>query len=261
MSFPDAANIGPSEEDILANAEPIKPLPRIAEENPAPENLPPLDKAEAAVSEKPDDGAAQLQLAFVLYRARAYADASRAFERATALLPDDPTPLIYLGYTQLAVGALNSAIETYEKVLKLEEKGVSRDILSEAYLQIGNAQGALGNLDKAREAFSKSIGYNPKQGLASLALGALAAEKGNLDQAKDFWTDAVTDLPKGRHQAQAYASLGKLAEMQKDPKTAATRYRKALTIDEENTWAKQGMERLAGDKKPANAPKPADKQG
>jgi tetratricopeptide (TPR) repeat protein len=220
----------------------IRPLPRIAEEHPAPEKLPSIDIAETAQSKNPDGPQENLTLALCYYRARAFADAAPAFERAAQLMPTDPKPLLYLGYTQMAAGAQDTAIETFERVIAL--KGVPRETQSEAYLQIGNAHGAMGRSEKAVEAFTKSIGHNPKQGLASLALGGWAAERKQWGQAKDFFTDAANDLPPGRHKAQAYAALGRVAEAQKDTKTALAQYRKALAIDEDNEWARDGVEHL-----------------
>jgi tetratricopeptide (TPR) repeat protein len=233
--------------EMVKTVSELRPLPRIAEEHPAPENLPSIDMAETAQSKNPDGPQENLTLALCYYRARAFADAAPAFERAARLLPNDPKPLLFLGYTQMAAGAQDSAVATFERILRL--KGVSREIQSEAYLQIGNAHGAMGRMEKAVEAFTKSIGHNPKQGLASLALGAWAAEKKQWGQAKDFFTDAANDLPPGRHRAQAYAALGRVAEAQKDTKTALAQYRKALASDDENEWAQDGVKRLGDPQK------------
>lgn len=240
--FPDAAKTAAANEDPLAGAERITPLPRVAEEHPGPKLTLNLDQAETALSEKPNDPQRNLTLAYVYYGAKAYNDAARAFEKSARLLPSDPQPLLYLGYTQMAVGALDSAIKTFESVIA--RKDVSRDVQSEAYLQIGNAQGALGNDTKAVEAFTQSLGHNPKQGLASLALGGWAARNKRYGQARDFLKDAVNTLPPGRHQAQAHAALGRVAEAQKDAKTAEAEYKKALGLDADNAWAQDGLKRL-----------------
>jgi|GEM_PF-4461223 tetratricopeptide (TPR) repeat protein len=255
-AFPDAAKVAPSEEDRLANAEPIFPLPRVAEEHPAPTGMPTnIDKAERAVADSPDDPKLNLELAFAYYQASSYADAAKTFEQTAQLRPKDPQPLLYLGYSQMAVGALNAAIKTFERVIALE--GVSRDVQSEAYLQIGNAYGALGNQETAMKAFSQSLGNNPRQGLASLALGGWAAENKRYDQAKDFLTDAAKDLPEGRHKAQAYAGLGKISEIQKQRDAAITQYKKALRFDAENPWAKEGLQRLSQPNTPKKTTSPS----
>jgi tetratricopeptide (TPR) repeat protein len=226
-----------------APQENIVPLPRIAEDHPAPADTLGLDRAETAQAAKPDGAKENLDLAFSYYKARAYADAAPAFDRAARLRPTDPAPLLYLAYTQMAVGALEPAITTLRWVTTL--KGSPRDVISEAYLQIGNAEGALGRDEKAVAAYSKSLGNNPKNGLASLALGAWAAQNKRYGQARDFLIDAANDLPAGRYKAQAHAALGRLAEEQKDVKTAFVEYKKALALDEDNTWAKDGLKRVS----------------
>jgi tetratricopeptide (TPR) repeat protein len=240
-----------SDPEMQKAAATIKPLPRLVEDYPAPEKTPGLDVAETAQAQNPNDPQANLTLAFSYYKSRAFVDASSAFARAARLMPDDPTPLLYLGYTQMAAGAQDAAIATFEKVLAL--KNVSRDTQSEAYLQIGTAHGAMERNEKAMAAYSKSLGFNTRQGKASLALGAWAAQNKRWSQAKDFFTDAANDLPPGRHKAQAYASLGMIAEAAKDTKTALAHYRKALATDEDNQWATEGIARLAPEKpeKPA----------
>jgi tetratricopeptide (TPR) repeat protein len=240
--FPDAARAAREAEDPLANAERITPLPRVAEERPAPKQGVSLDQAETAVADKPEDAARVLTLAYVYYAAKAYNDAAKTFEKAAKLRPDDPKPLLYLGYTQMAVGALEPALATFERVIAL--KDVPRETKSEAYLQIGNARGARGEDEKAIQAFTQSLANDPKQGLASLALGGWAARNRRWDQARDFLTDATRDLPDGRHRAQAYAALGKVAEAEKDAKAAIAYYKKSLEIDPENAWAGEGAERL-----------------
>jgi tetratricopeptide (TPR) repeat protein len=221
----------------------IVPLPGIAEDRPAPADTLGLDRAETAQAAKPDGSKENMDLAFSYYKAKAYADAVRAFDRAARLMPSDPKPLLYLGYTQMAVGALEPAVTTFQRVTML--KGAPRDTISEAYLQIGNAEGAMGHDEKAAEAFSKSLGNNPKNGMASLALGAWAAQHNRFAQARDFLRDAANDLPPDRHRAQAHAALGRLAEEQKDATTASVEYKKSLALDEDNAWAKAGLKRVA----------------
>ena len=241
--FPDAAVSAAAQKersDANPNVEALTPLPRIAEEHPAPQGgVSNLDQAETALAETPDDPQKNPTYGALVESV----DAARAFDKASQLLPNDPQPLLYLGYTQMAVGALESAVKTFERVLAM--KGIDRNVLSEAHLQIGNAHGALGSTEKAITAFTQAIGNNPKNGLASLALGGWAAQNRRMDQARDFFTDAVNDLPAGRHKAQAHAGLGRLAEQSKDTKAAITEYKRALALDSENDWAKEGVERLA----------------
>jgi tetratricopeptide (TPR) repeat protein len=225
----------------------LVPLPGITDDHPAADTTLGLDKAETAHADKPDDPKTNLDLAFSYYKAKAYVDAARCFDRAAQLLPEDPTPVLYLGYTQMAVGALDGALKSFERVLHLN--GVSHEVLSEAYYNIGVCDAALNQTDAAMTAYTNALGNNPRNGMASLALGGRAAERGQFGQAKDFFTDAANDLPMGRHKAQAYAALGKLAESHKDTKTAIAQYKKAISIDRDNDWADDGLRRLSPGKK------------
>ena len=220
----------------------IIPLPRIVEDYPAPANTPGLDVAETAQADAPNNPKANLTLGYAYFKAKAYADAARVFDKAAVLSPSDPTPLLYLGYTQMAVGALDSALATFEKALTLP--GVSALVKSDAHLQIGNIRGAFNDPDQAMKAFQISLKENPKQGKAMIALAARAAELKRMDEAKRLFTEAVAVLPPGRHQAQALASLGRLAEQKGDKAGALTAYKKAATLDDENAWASEGVARL-----------------
>lgn len=243
---PSAQTVADTTNGGASAAEPIKPMPGIAEEYPAPANLPSLDIAETARAAKPDGAKENLTLAYCYYQAKAFAQAAPAFERAIQLSPNDPQPYLYLGYTQMAAGALDSAIKTFDSVLALPD--ISRDVKSVAYLNKGYALGALGKKQAAREAFVQSLGNNTKQGLASLALGGFAAEQKQTEQARDFFTDAARDLGPGRHQARAFSGLGLLSEQAGDIKAARTYYKQALDAnkDDEDTWARDGLKRLAG---------------
>lgn len=237
--------VAPGQGADAPSVAPIKPLPGIAEEHPAPANLPSLDVAETARAAKPDGAKENLTLAYCYYQAKAFAQAAPAFERAVQLSPKDPTPYLYLGYTQMTAGALDSAVKTFDSVLNIPD--ISRDVLSLAYLNKGYALGALGKKQPAREAFVQALGNNTRQGLASLALGGFAAEQKQTTQARDFFADAARDLPPGRHQARAFAGLGLLSEQAGDVKAARAYYKQALAAnkEDEDTWARDGLKRLA----------------
>lgn len=223
-------------------AETIVPLPRVAEEHPAPDNTPGLDVAETAQAAALDDPQKSLELAFSYYKAKAYADAAPAFERAARLSPKNPTPLLFLGYTQMAVGALEPARATFERVTQVA--GVSRSVISEARYQQGVTLAAQGKDADAVKAYTQSIGHNTHNGLASLALGGWAAQNKRWNQARSFFNDAAKDLPSGAKRAQAFAALGRLAEDAKDKKSAIVAYKKALKDDEDARFAREGLARL-----------------
>lgn len=219
-----------------------KPVPSIVEDRPAPADTLGLDRAETTAAEKPGDYRAQLYLGYSLYKSQAFSHAARAFEKAAQLKPEDSTALLFLGYAQMGLGDQDAAIAAFQKIT--ERKETDRETLTEAYLQIGDAHYLLGRDDAAREAFSKSLGNNPRQARASLALGTLAAQKGQYEQARDFFRDALNDAKNSKTRSQALACLGLIAQQARDSKGAKTFYEKALNIDPSNEAARRSLASL-----------------
>lgn len=220
----------------------IMPLPRIAEDRPAPANTLSLDPAETAQADKPNDPKINLALGYSYYKIKAYADAARAFDKAARLAPNDPKPLLYLGYTQMAIGALDNAVTTFTAVAALPK--ITPDVKSEAFLQLGTIKGAFNDLDAAMDFYEKSLKANPKQGAAMLALGARAAELHRTEEATKRFTAAAAILPDGRPKAAALAALGALAEGKGKKSDALALYKKAAALDDENPFAANGVKRL-----------------
>jgi tetratricopeptide (TPR) repeat protein len=220
----------------------IIPLPRLVEDRPSPENTLGLDVAETAQADKPNDPKANLALGYSYYKARSYADAARAFDKASRLAPKDPTPLLYLGYTQMAVGALDKALVTFQAVAEMP--GATNATKSEAYLQLGTIQGAFNDIDSAISFFEKSLKANPKQGAAMLALGARAAEEKRTSEAQKFFTDAIALLPDGRQKSAGLAGLAKITERKGKTQEALALYKQAVAMDDENIFAADGVKRL-----------------
>jgi tetratricopeptide (TPR) repeat protein len=221
-----------------------KPWPRISKDRPAPSGVPSLDTAETAATEKPNDPKAVINLGYAQYAAQDFRHAVGSFEKAVSVAPSDPQPLLYLGYSQMGEGMHKEAVATFQRVVDL--KGVSREILSEAYFQMGDVQYLFLSDEKAaREAYSKSIGNNPKKASASLALGAIAAQRGQMVQARDFFEDALRDASTPVDKAKAEVFLGIIAQRAGDNKTAGVHFNKAIALDPTSQAAKQGIADLA----------------
>ena len=211
--------------------------------HPAPVGTPTnLDQAESGAAAHPGDIGAQRSLAFCYYKLRAFAQAIPAFRKVLALAPDDTAASAYVGYSQMAMGDLTGGKATFLKLT--ERSGLSPAVVSDAYLQIGNCAWASNDLDGAAEAFSRSIGADSRQGMASLGLGTFAAGKGRVGQAHDFFADAARDLPPGVDRAQTFACLGRLAEQTKNHADALADYGHAVALDPRNAWALRGLSRL-----------------
>ena len=224
--------------------QPLTPLPQAAEAHPAPDGTPGVDKAETALSADPSNAKHSLQLAMSYYKSKAFAQAAPQFVQAAQLAPRDAAPLLYLGYTQMSVGALAEAQKTFASVGKIP--GVKPETASEANLQIGNCLWALQQSDEAAAYFEKALRLDPKKGRAALALGTWAASEKKPTEAKAYFEKAVQTLDTKKGRAQAYACLGRLAEDEKKISEAKSAYLKAAALDNDNEWAKAALTRLKG---------------
>lgn len=222
--------------------ESLVPLPQAAEAHLAPDDTLGVDKAETLAAAQPTDPQASLRLALSYYKSKAYAQAAPQFVQAARLAPQNTTPLLFLGYTQMAVGALNEAQKTFGSVIVLPN--VSPKDAAEANLQIGNCLWAQNKNKDAAAYFEKTLRVNPREGRASLALGTWAASQNKPDVAKTYFNTAARDLPTPHTRAQAYACLGRLAEDAKNLVDARAAYRKAVALDNDNEWAKKSLTRL-----------------
>ena len=231
-------------EAVTNTAEPLTPLTQASEAHPAPDNTPGVDKAETTLAADPSNAKNSLLLAFSYYKSKAFAQAAPQFVQAAQLAPRDPAPLLYLGYTQMSVGALSEAQKTFADVIKLP--GAKPEIKAEANLQIGNCLWALQQGKEAVAYFEKALQLNPKEGHAALALGTWEAAQQKPAEAKAYFEKAVADLPTKRGRAQAYACLGRLAEDAKNPTDARAAYQKAAQLDSDNEWATKALARLKG---------------
>jgi len=227
----------------VAPSQVIKPWSQIAEQRPSPPNLPSLDQAETALSRKPRDPQANLTYAFVLYQSQAFEMAAAAFDKTAALMPDNPTPRLYQGYALMAWGVVTQARDAFQKVTTL--KGADRHSVSEAYLQIGTLEYLfLKDNTAAKAAFAKSLASNPKQAMASMGAGTIAAENKQWDEARAGFTEAAKNAQKPKEKAKAYACLGLLHQQTGDWKQAAAYYEKSLATDPDNRMVKQGLAAL-----------------
>jgi superkiller protein 3 len=220
--------------------------PSVFERIPAPKGLPPLDAAETAVSTKPDDGKALLTLGLVYYDARDVRDAVATLEKAAAKLPEDPTALRYLAAAYIAQGNRDGAVGALRRYANVF--AVPKERRAAAQKAAGDLLWADGDLDDAAAAFRKALELDPKNGEASLALGAYAAEKKDRAGAKKYLDAAARDLPAGPPRARAYAALGLLAEQAGDKKAAAAAYKQALAQNPKEERAAAGAARLAAPK-------------
>jgi Tfp pilus assembly protein PilF len=148
-------------------------------------------------------------------------------------------------------GDLRTAIETYEKALKIIPD------FPEAELQRGNAYNSLGRLDLAETAFRRAMQLREDWSLAMSSLGSILVRKGAFAEAEPLLTKAIAadqlNIP-------AYAAMTELRLKTKAPATvlqALLQRIRSLTAKANPTvslWVSQAaLESALGDHKGAQA--------
>jgi tetratricopeptide (TPR) repeat protein len=266
---PTPAATGPAVAGTDADA-----FPSIALDVPPPADTPGVDAAETASANRPGDIHAALNVGYAYYKAASYTAAAQAFERAAlanshggaaaaALPPPSESPsksapnapptrpgtaattaFLYEGLSAMGAGDLDTAIDALDRAAK-EAGSADPNLASVSYLEIGRCRFQEKRDADARSAFEQSLALDPHQGEAKLGLGTFAALDGNTDKAGRLFTEALATLPTGRGRARALASLGLLAEQNKDRRAALAFYRRAVTQDSTSIAAQAGITRLA----------------
>lgn len=157
--------------------------------------------------------------------------AAAQFRASTQLDPTYPEPYKALGDLFLTAPRrlFDQAIEAYTKALEL------RPFYADAYVGLGDAQAAKGDVDGAVKAYQKALGYNPVNAKVHVSLGKLYySEKG-------LYYESVTAYKKAIELDGGYleARMG-LAEVYEDKglyPEAISEYRKVVEAEEKNTGA------------------------
>lgn len=100
--------------------------------------LAPAARADRSVLKKPAAGesGSLYEKGVAAVKAQKYAEALPLFEKANQLDKDNPDTLNMLAYTQRKLGKIETAIENYNRALKLRPNfPQAREYLGEAYLQ------------------------------------------------------------------------------------------------------------------------------
>ena len=157
--------------------------------------------------------------------------AAAQFRASTQLDPAYPEPYKALGDLFLTAPRrlFDQAIEAYAKALEI------RPFYADAYVGLGDAKGAKGDVDGAVAAYQKALGYNPVNAKVHVSLGKLYySEKG-------LYYESVQAYKKAIELDGSYldARMG-LAEVYEDKglyQEAIGEYRKVVEADAKNTGA------------------------
>jgi tetratricopeptide (TPR) repeat protein len=157
--------------------------------------------------------------------------AAAQFRASTQLDPAYPEPYKALGDLFLSAPRrlFDQAIEAYSKALEI------RPFYADAYVGLGDAKAAKGDIDGAVAAYQKGLGFNPMDAKVHVSLGKLYyTEKGLYYESVQAYRRAI-DLDPGYIDAR----LG-LAEVYEDKglyQDAITEYKKVVDSDAKNTGA------------------------
>ena len=181
-------------------------FPQIKDRRPAPKSSLSVDQVETNAA----NGGSKRDLGLVYYSTGGFAAAQKALDEAVMQKDSDGLAWLYLGYA--AMGTVHY-------------QGLNEDV-------------------QAKDAFTKAIELNPKEGTAAIALGTMLAEKKDSAGAKRCFTLAVSGLKKGADRASVYACIGRLEEETGNMAAARAQYALAIKDDPDNAWAKTRLSQL-----------------
>jgi tetratricopeptide (TPR) repeat protein len=157
--------------------------------------------------------------------------AAAQFRASTQLDPTYPEPYKALGdlFMTAPRRLFDQAMEAYAKALEI------RPFYADAYVGLGDAKAAKGEVDGAVSAYQKALGFNPINAKVHVSLGKLYyGEKGLYYESVQAYKKAI-DLDPGYVDAR----MG-LAEVYEDKglyREAIGEYRKVVEVDAKNTGA------------------------
>lgn len=164
-------------------------------------------------------------------------DAYAHFQRAAAIVPDDPISHADMGAYLHQHGRLPEAIQQYEIVVHLA--GAS-GLRASVYSNLGSAYRQLGNYDKAKESFDHALQLDSGLPNAWMGMGDLALDQGKLDDAIRYFSHALELQRTG----EGYLHLGRALAQDNRRSEALTAYRQALELSPHFTGAQQAADAL-----------------
>lgn len=203
-----------------------------------------IELLQALLVVKPDHGQALTVLGSAFLDAldpaqRNPSEAVKAFERALAVRPGDPTALLGLGLAQVALAQPDAAIATLARAV--HEAAGDRAVLANAYRGLGIAWRRKGELDKAVRELRKAVAEDSADRDARAALGeALVADHAQSEEARRHLERAVADSKAATTGATepppiAYFALGQLALREQAPALATNLFDQARALASRDT--------------------------
>jgi tetratricopeptide (TPR) repeat protein len=168
--------------------------------------------------------------------------AMAAYAKATELDPDDPDGWNRLGALQLRTGALDAAINSFERVLGLSNKLSDKTWEAKATGNLGLIYRRRGELDRAEAMHLKSLEIEKelgrKEGVAKQSgnLGLIYRTRGELDRAEAMFKrdlELSEELGSKEGQARATGNLGLIYETRGELDRAEAMSHKCIELAKE----------------------------
>ena len=175
--------------------------------------------------------------------------AKSEYQKALKIFPRHVDALYNLAIACEKLGQNDEAVEHYRHYLEIRPND------ADVWTQLGVRYDEAGKTADARAAYEKALVLDPKFGRAHNNLGVLLKEQGDLDGAqKHFETFVRLEEDAGRHNGDAYYSLGTLYLARGNGKEAKRLFQQALDVDPSvpyynnamaNTYLAEGATELA----------------
>lgn len=174
-----------------------------------------IERMESAVQEDPSDPKARVQLAEFYLGKGQYDQALDLTVQVLAIYPDDESALLISGIAGTRSGKVQEALIPLEKFVELRKDSpmaMEDPQLQTAYYFIGENYNALGQPEQAVTALHQALQITPTDADTLYQLGVASKSMGNLNDAAEFFAQAVLLVPDFTEaysgMAEAYQGLG-----------------------------------------------------
>lgn len=157
-----------------------------------------IERMESAVTENPSDPRARVQLAEFYLGKGMYAQSLELTGQVLALYPEDNDALLISGIAATRSGDPQQALLPLEKFVSLRKDSpmaMEDPQLQTAYYFIGENYNALGQPEQAISALHQALQITPTDADTLYQLGLASKSLGNLEEAAEFFTQAVLLVP------------------------------------------------------------------
>jgi tetratricopeptide (TPR) repeat protein len=212
-----------------------------------------ISVANAQIAKVPNSSAFHDLLGSALFTKKDLQGAEAELKKAIQLDRNNSDALVKLGQVQVAMGAIDQAIATWEQSIKDNPRDAN------FYVLVGEAYQTKGDAAKARQMFQKALDLQPENPLASNNLAYVMLEEGgNIDVALSMAQTARRAMPDSPNTADtlgwayyqkgAYSTaIGLFKEaMKKRPDDATLNYHLGMAYlkSDQQALAKQHLERV-----------------